>query len=64
MAKKKLYMLVTQDKYELPVVIAETASELGRILGVPANSIICGCSDYESGRRKKSKYRRVEIEEE
>ena len=30
---KALYMLVTNDEYELPLVVADTAAELARILG-------------------------------
>lgn len=34
-----LYMKVTNDKYELPVAIADSAAELARMVGVKAQTI-------------------------
>ena len=54
-------MLVTKDKYELPLAVAGTRKELGQMLGVSpitiANSIT---RSRKSGR--KCKYVRVEYE--
>lgn len=62
MRMKYLYMLVTKDKYELPLAVAGTRKELGQMLGVSpitiANSIT---RSRKSGR--KCKYVRVEYEE-
>lgn len=53
-------MLVTKDKYELPLAVADTRKELGKMLGVSpitiANSITRAQKD---GHR--SKYVRVEF---
>lgn len=41
-----LYLKVTNDKYELPVAVADSAAELARMVGVKAQSVqacICGC---------------------
>ena len=35
-----VYMVVTQDKYELPIAWAESAWELARMLGVDVTSIL------------------------
>lgn len=34
-----LWMAVTPDKYELPIAVADTALELGRMLGAKGNLI-------------------------
>lgn len=59
---KKLYMLVTYDRYEFPIIIADSAEELARKCGVKRNTI------YHMIRRQqkgcKSQYVCVEIDEE
>lgn len=35
----KTYMLVTEDKYELPIAVAESIEELAEITGVSTTSI-------------------------
>lgn len=59
-----IYMKVTSDKYELPLVIANSVAELAWMTGVSENTIKSAISHVESGRRKKSAYVRVKIEEE
>lgn len=39
-----VYMLVTQDKYELPLVVADTVAELARITGQKRSSIASAMS--------------------
>lgn len=34
-----LWLEVTNDKYELPVAVADTSDELGRMVGVTGNTI-------------------------
>ena len=36
---KPLYLLVTKDKYQLPLAVADTAEELAQIVGVSAPTI-------------------------
>lgn len=54
--KKYLWLLVTKDKYELPLAVADTANELARMTGTTKNNIV---SQISRG-NKKSMYRRVE----
>lgn len=39
--RKKLYMLVTNDKYELPVCVRDTLRELAEAAGVKYHSLLC-----------------------
>ena len=60
--KKCLYLKVTKDKYELPLIVTEGAQELADIEGVEVNSIYSSICHYEKGDQY-SPYRRVRIEE-
>lgn len=51
-----MWMKVSDDKYELPVAVADTAAELARILGVRTNVIYSAVSHYERGDIKRSSY--------
>ena len=57
-----LWMKVTADEYELPEAVAESASELGRMCGVSASTIM-SASFKARMRGKKSVYVKVEIED-
>lgn len=57
-----LYMLVTKDELELPIAVADSPAELGRMIGVNANTISSAISKAES-RGNKSRYVRVEVGE-
>lgn len=52
-----LYMAVTNDKYELPVYITDSAGELAELLGVKKKTIIevisRGSDDRKKIKRKK-----------
>ena len=58
-----LYMAVSEDKYELPIAVAASAYELGQIIGVKTNTIWTHISLARSGKIKKQRYFRIEIEE-
>lgn len=60
--KKNLYMKVTRDKYELPLIVTEGAQELADHEGVNVNTIYSSICHYEKGDQY-SPYRRVRIEE-
>lgn len=62
MKYKCLYMKVTKDKYELPLIVTEGAQELADKEGVNVNTIYSSISHYER-RGQYSPYRRVRIEE-
>ena len=59
-----LYMMVTKDKYELPLAVAGSAGELSRMTGVSAMQIYSQVSKYKHGRVKRSKFVKVEDYEE
>ena len=42
MSKITIWMKVTDDKYELPVAVADTAEELARIVGLGAVTLFVG----------------------
>lgn len=57
-----VWMKVTDDKYEFPVIIADTAVELAGMLGCTPNNIYSSVS-HAKHRMQNSPYRRVEIDE-
>lgn len=59
-----IWMKVTKDKYELPVAVADSASELARKLGCNVYTIYSAMSHVRTGRNKSSIYKKVEIEDE
>jgi hypothetical protein len=52
---KYLWLCVTADEYELPLAVADTARELGKMVGLSRNTIeVCayrGISGSQKGRR-------------
>lgn len=61
--KQHIWMKVTNDEYEFPLVIADSAQELADKLGITKNSIHASMTRYRKGERY-SPYRVVELEEE
>ena len=59
---KKLYLQVTNDKYELPLVVAESQEELALICGVSRNTIASSLRRQRSGECRRSQFRAVEID--
>lgn len=54
-------MLVTKDKYELPIIVADSVAELSKKCGVTPNAIIAAlCRERKKG--IKTKYKKVKIE--
>lgn len=51
MSKKKLWMKVTNDEYELPLAVAESAAELARMVGVKPESIYTIMSRSRKGKQ-------------
>lgn len=60
---RNLYMMVTDDELELPLVVADSAQELADIIGRNVNTIYSGISHEQHGRVKRSIYKKVEIKE-
>ena len=59
---QKLYLYVSDDEYELPLAVAESAAALARKVGVTANAVRCGISQ-ERHERHKSRYKCVEVDD-
>lgn len=63
-----VWLAVTPDKYELPLVAEASAELLARKLGVTKNAVMSGASQYkkgkESGNTKGYRVTRVELIEE
>ena len=64
MKQQYIWMKVTRDKYELPVAVANTASELARIVGTTKNAVVSSVSHLEHGHKKYSSYVRIRLEDE
>ena len=58
-----VYMAVEMDKYELPYAVADSAEELAAMIGTARSAIYVGLSQEKSGRQR-SRYKKVEIEDE
>ena len=56
-----IWMMVTRDKYELPLAIADTARELAEMTGLHETSIMKGVLSYEAG-SKYSRFRKVRVD--
>lgn len=59
-----IYMAVDLDNYELPYAIADTAEELAKLCGVNKNNVCSAISHVKHGRAKKSRYVKVEVDDE
>lgn len=64
LSRKKIWMKISNDIYELPEAVADSAKELAAICGTTRNAIKCSMSHYRQGRSKKQKYICVEIDDE
>ena len=54
-----VYMKVTKDKFEFPIVVADSAYELARLCGVNVSTILHSVSAQSKGIIKNSQYKRV-----
>lgn len=57
-----VYMEVTDDEYELPVAVADSVQMLAKTAGIKASSILQMISHEKAGTQR-SKYKRIEIED-
>ena len=55
----QVYMEVTKDKFELPIVVADSAYELARLCGVTPSAVMHSVSTSSKRQIKNSKYKRV-----
>ena len=56
---KYLWLAVEVDEYELPLYVADTAEELGRVFGAKASSVINCVIRQRSGRENGYRYIKV-----
>ena len=63
MEKREIFMLITTDRYELPVAVADTVKELAFLIGVSENNIRSAMSKAKK-RGTRCRYVRVVVEEE
>lgn len=59
-----LWMMVSKDKYELPLAVADSAPQLAEMVGVSTNAIFSSYSCYKSGKHKFSRFQKVEVDDE
>lgn len=59
-----VWMEVTQDKYQLPVAVAESIKELSMITGTPKSAISQSACRMRNGQHLRGRFLSVEIEEE
>lgn len=55
-----LWLLVSQDEYELPLAVADSATELARMVGTTQNNISSTIT-HQAERGAKSKYIKVKV---
>lgn len=58
-----IWLMVTDDIYELPIAIADTARELAEITGKNENCIKSQAVRFDKGEIKSSIYHRIKIKE-
>ncbi|MDP4117634.1 MAG: hypothetical protein Q8873_00375 [Bacillota bacterium] len=59
--KKKIYMAVTADKYELPLFIADHLNDLAKEFHTTRNSVITCICNKTNGRKSGVKFLKEEI---
>lgn len=56
-----LWLMVTTDKYELPLAVADSPRELAKLVGVSCQNIKTSIYLAKCGKIKYSKYIKVEV---
>lgn len=59
----KVYMAVTADEYELPVVVVDSPAELAEIYGMTKDSVLSALTRGSRRKNIKEKFIRLEIDE-
>lgn len=57
-------MAVTADEYELPIAVANSPSELGKMVGVSENTVSSAISHNQNGKTRGYKFIMVIVEDE
>ena len=61
--KKYLWLAVSVDEYELPLMVADTAAELSKAYGLGKNTVCDAVVRGNSGKNSGRKFIRVPIED-
>lgn len=59
----KLYMVVDNDKYELPVAVAEKRVEISKMLGMPLSSVCNAFARADRTKNPTGKYKYIIVED-
>lgn len=57
----KLYMAVTADEYELPLIVSDKIKDIAKYSGTSESNVYQGIYYDYSGKRKKMKFVRVDV---
>lgn len=58
-----LWLELSRDKYELPLIVADSAAELARKAGVKPNTVFQYIFRYRNGLIKYERFCKVEVED-
>ncbi len=59
----KLYMAVTADEYELPLMVTNSAAFLAETFGIKLNTVYIEIAQGANGKRRGFRFVRVEVDE-
>lgn len=62
-SRMKLYLLITNDQYELPLAVADTPTELSQMTGYKRSYIKSALSKFDKGERPNAPFRRIEVDD-
>ncbi len=57
----RLYMAVTADKYELPLIVSDKVKDIAKYSGTSERNVYQGIYYNYPGKRKKMKFVRVDV---
>ena len=60
----KIFMEVTRDKYELPLIVADSSGKLAMQAGVKQSNVTSSIAKHAKGERKRCRFIMVEVEDE
>ncbi|MGL6221321.1 MAG: hypothetical protein ACRC36_25050 [Lacrimispora sphenoides] len=60
--KKKLYLVVSPDEYELPLFVADSSRELADWSGFSINYVLSAISHDYAGKKSGMKFQRIEVD--
>ena len=61
---KNIWMKISNDDFELPLAVADTAQELADIVGTTKNCIVSTISKFNQGKLKRTPYICVKVKDE